>query len=140
MAATYQVECTFCDIPDDKKLIENELAFCILDIHPLTPGHSLIVPKRHFTDYFDMNRSELGAIDDLTHIHRKQLLETYPSIRGFNVGINSGRAAGQTIFHTHIHLIPRREGDTEDPRGGVRGVIPGRMGYGKGKSEKKKGW
>jgi ATP adenylyltransferase len=129
IVATYQVECTFCDIPDDQKFIENELAFCISDLHPVTPGHSLIIPKRHFANYFDMNRVELEAIDDLTRIRRKQLLETDPAIRGFNVGVNSGVVAGQTIFHTHIHLIPRREGDTEDPRGGVRGVITGRMNY-----------
>jgi ATP adenylyltransferase len=126
MAETYQVECMFCDITSDKKLIENDLACCILDTHPVTPGHSLIIPKRHFSNYFETTKAELEAIDDLARIRRKQLLETDPAIRGFNLGVNSGAAAGQTVFHTHIHLIPRREGDTENPAGGVRGVIPGR--------------
>jgi diadenosine tetraphosphate (Ap4A) HIT family hydrolase len=94
MAATYQVDCIFCDITDDKKLIENELTYCILDIHPVTPGHTLIIPKRHFADYFNITRSELEAIDDLIRIRRKHLLETDSAIRGFNVGVNSGVVAG----------------------------------------------
>jgi diadenosine tetraphosphate (Ap4A) HIT family hydrolase len=129
MVATYQVECVFCDMPADKKLIENDLAYCILDAHPETPGHTLIIPKRHFADYFQIDRAELEAIDDLARIRHKQLLADDPTISGFNLGVNSGGSAGQTVFHTHIHLIPRHDGDTENPAGGVRKLITGRGEY-----------
>jgi diadenosine tetraphosphate (Ap4A) HIT family hydrolase len=129
LAATYEVECVFCAITEDQKILQNELAYCVLDKYPVTPGHSLLIPKRHFVDYFSITNNEQAAIHDLARIRRKQLLETDQTIRGFNIGANAGIAAGQTIFHMHIHLIPRREGDIENPEGGVRGVIPGKMGY-----------
>ena len=88
-----------------------------------------MIPKRHFSDYFDMKKVEQDAIADLLQIRRRHLMEEDSKIQGFNVGVNSGRVAGQTIFHCHVHLIPRRTGDLEDPRGGIRGVIPSRMKY-----------
>lgn len=110
MAATYQVDCIFCDLNPDQKLIENELAFCTLATHPATPGHSLIIPKRHFSDYFETTKPELEAIHDLARIRRKQLLEIDQTIRGFSVKADSGSVDGQKICHGHINLIPHREG------------------------------
>jgi diadenosine tetraphosphate (Ap4A) HIT family hydrolase len=107
----WEPDCVFCQITPDKKILQNELAFCVLDIHPVTPGHSLIIPNRHFADYFDITPAELEAVQDLACLRRKQLLESDPAILGFNIGSNCGAAAGQRIFHTHIHLIPRRKGD-----------------------------
>lgn len=129
-SSTYTAKCIFCEIARSRQaIVENEHAFMIVDKHPVTEGHSLIIPKRHFSDYFESTRVEREAVDDLLRIRRKQLLETDHSIEGFNIGVNLGEAAGQTIFHCHIHLIPRRKGDAENPRGGVRGVIPNKMSY-----------
>ena len=84
----------------------------------------LAIPRRHVADYCDLDQPERNAIQRLLEDGRAQLRERYPEIAGFNVGINAGEAAGQTIFHCHVHLIPRRVGDVENPRGGVRGVVP----------------
>lgn len=117
--------CVFCQLRDSQeRIIENEYAFALPDENPVTEGHTLIITKRHFADFFESTRKEQNATHDLLNIRRKQLLEQDPSIRGFNIGVNSGKAAGQTTSHLHIHLIPRREGDMDDPRGGVRNVIP----------------
>lgn len=125
-----QENCIFCRLASSKALIlENDYAFVIVDKNPVTEGHSLIIPKRHFADYFDITANEQEAINDLIRVRRKQLLDIDNSIQGFNVGVNTGEVAGQTILHCHIHLIPRRVGDIENPRGGVRGVIPEKMGY-----------
>ena len=124
--------CDFCKLQTTKRIIsgvENDLAFGILDKYPVTEGHTLILPKRHAQDYFTLSKMEVGAVNELLHIRRKQLLEQEKSIEGFNVGVNNGVAAGQTIFHCHVHLIPRYVGDTPNPRGGVRGVIPNKMSY-----------
>jgi diadenosine tetraphosphate (Ap4A) HIT family hydrolase len=121
--------CLFCDIPPERVITENEHAYAIRDGFPVTEGHSLIIPKRHVEDYFGLTEDELLACDSLLRIIRKEALETDVSIEGFNIGMNSGLVAGQTIFHCHIHLIPRREGDVEKPRGGVRHVIPGKGSY-----------
>jgi diadenosine tetraphosphate (Ap4A) HIT family hydrolase len=126
----YREGCTFCVKAGAKEVIEeNDYAYVIKDGYPVSAGHSLIIPKRHFADYFDMTREENKALHDLTRIRRKQLLESDKTIQGFNVGVNSGEAAGQTVWHCHIHLIPRRKGDMENPKGGVRGVIPHKMSY-----------
>jgi ATP adenylyltransferase len=94
----------------------------------VTNGHTLIIPKRHFSEYFNITKVEQYSISELLTVRRKQLIED-TQIKGFNIGVNSGQAAGQIIFHCHIHLIPRRKGDIDDPRGGVRGVIPDKMKY-----------
>lgn len=121
--------CLFCNIPQERVVEENEHAYAIRDGFPVTDGHSLIIPKRHVEDYFGLNEAEVIACNSLLRILRTEALDSDVSIKGFNVGMNSGIVAGQTIFHCHIHLIPRREGDVENPRGGVRHVIPGKGNY-----------
>jgi diadenosine tetraphosphate (Ap4A) HIT family hydrolase len=109
--------------------LENRLALVLRDAHPVTPGHRLIVPRRHVADLFQLHQPEINAIWDLLGECRSEILTEDPTIDGFNVGVNSGRVAGQTIFHVHVHLIPRRADDVPDPRGGVRGVIPEKQRY-----------
>ncbi|WP_207479599.1 HIT domain-containing protein [Arenibaculum pallidiluteum] len=121
--------CVFCNLPQSRIVAENELATAIRDGFPVTEGHTLVMPRRHVADYFDLHVPERNGIESLLHDQRRQLQEADRSIAGFNVGTNSGGAAGQTIFHVHVHLIPRRVGDVESPRGGVRGVIPARQSY-----------
>jgi ATP adenylyltransferase len=121
--------CTFCRVQKEDYMHENDYAFTRLDKYPVTKGHTLIIPKRHFADYFDITKVEQDAINALLRLRRTQLLEEDKKIEGFNIGVNVGEAAGQTIFHCHLHLIPRRKGDHEAPRGGVRGVIPQKMKY-----------
>ncbi len=109
---------------DRQRIIdENALAYAILDKFPVSEGHTLIIPKRHETDYFLLTKEEKACCDELLVRARSRLLESDSSVGGFNVGINIGEVAGQSVFHCHIHLIPRRKGDTPDPRGGVRHVI-----------------
>ena len=122
-------DCLFCNDYAGRLIAENELCFAIRDGFPVTEHHTLIIPKRHVADYFDLYQPELNAIHQMIAEQRAAIRETDSSVLGFNVGINSGAVAGQTIFHAHIHLIPRREGDVVDPRGGVRGVIPSKQGY-----------
>lgn len=121
--------CFFCSIPDERIVDENELSYLIRDGFPVADSHSLVIPKRHVEDYFGLTRDELLACDELIRSAKEQLVEKDPSIEGFNIGINAGAAAGQTVFHCHIHLIPRRSGDVENPRGGVRNIIPGKGDY-----------
>lgn len=108
---------------------ESELCLVIRDGFPVTDGHTLIIPKRHVADYFDLYQPELNSIQSLLVKQKEEIVRKDSLVSGFNVGINSGESAGQTIFHVHVHLIPRRKGDIEDPRGGVRGVIPDRQQY-----------
>lgn len=122
-------DCIFCNLTNRKLLNENENAFIIEDYYPVTKYHSLIIPKRHFSDYFEITQKELSAIYDLLRIRKKEIVEMDKTVTGFNVGINVGEDAGQTINHCHIHLIPRRKGDIINPKGGVRGVIPDKMHY-----------
>lgn len=130
IANKFEVGCLLCEkMKTQEILIENDFSFAILDSYPVSKGHTLVIPKRHVADYFEMTKNERNAVHDLLRIRHKQLLETDPSIDGFNVGVNTGKAAGQTVFHCHIHLIPRRLGDTHHPKGGVRGVIPNKMSY-----------
>ena len=101
----------------------------IEDGYPVSKGHLLIIPKRHSSNYFELTSEEKIDVDLLLSKLRQQILASDPSVTGFNVGMNCGESGGQTIFHTHIHLIPRRDGDTPSPKGGVRGVITDKMGY-----------
>ncbi len=121
--------CLFCQLHPDAILLQNDLAFAIRDGFPVTPLHTLVIPKRHAADYFSLTREELMACDELLRRLREMILRDDPSVAGFNIGINAGAAAGQTIFHCHLHLIPRRPGDVPNPRGGVRHIIPGRGSY-----------
>ena len=95
----------------------------------MTELHTLLIPFRHVESYFDLDNAEINAFNELLLSQKKNLLEQDKNISGFNVGFNSGEDAGQTVMHCHIHLIPRRHGDMENPRGGVRGVIPERIDY-----------
>ena len=101
----------------------------IRDLFPVTDLHTLIIPKRHAETYFDLSDVELDEMQGVLRRQREVILEQDEMVTGFNIGINSGEDAGQTVFHCHIHLIPRRKGDVPEPRGGVRGVIPGKQRY-----------
>ncbi len=119
--------CPFCDI-DRQTITENAHAFAIYDKYPVAPGHALIIPKRHVADYFELTEEEHTACHQLVREVRLILMaEQKPD--AFNLGVNIGRPAGQTVMHVHIHLIPRYTGDMTDPRGGVRGVIPEKQKY-----------
>ena len=118
--------CPFCDIHDS--VISNQLAYVTYDSYPVSNGHLLIIPVRHVADYFDMTPEEKTAVMELVE-QGKALLDQELKPDGYNVGINSGLAAGQTVMHAHVHLIPRYRADTDDPRGGVRGVIPEKQKY-----------
>ena len=123
-------DCPFCyDNIKDRVVAERKSVVAIRDSYPVTDGHLLIVPKRHMTDYFSMDEAEKMDIDALIMILKDHIMEKDQTVSGFNIGTNIGESAGQTIFHAHIHLIPRRSGDTPNPRGGVRGVIPEKMSY-----------
>lgn len=120
--------CPFCNV--DRELVaENELAIAFRDLYPVTSLHTLIIPKRHVSEYFDLYQPELNAINQLINEVRNAILLADDTVEGFNIGTNAGEASGQTVFHCHVHLIPRRQGDTASPRGGVRGVIPDRQAY-----------
>lgn len=125
-------KCLFCDVQvnDRKRIIaENSLAYAILDGFAVTEGHTLFIPKRHVIDYFGLVPAEVKAINSLMAEQKKLLQEQDSTIDGFNIGMNCGETAGQTIFHCHVHLIPRRKGDVENPRGGVRHIITGKGFY-----------
>jgi diadenosine tetraphosphate (Ap4A) HIT family hydrolase len=118
--------CLFCNIPNP--ILENDLAHALFDQYPVNPGHLLIIPKRHFASLFDATPAEQAALFGLLRQGRELLRQQYQP-DGFNIGINDGAAAGQTVMHLHIHLIPRFDGDIANPQGGVRGVIPERRIY-----------
>ena len=122
-------DCLFCNIPPVRIILENELAYAVRDGYPVTEMHSLIIPKRHIPDYFDLTKEELIACDQLIRSLKDEISNSDNSVNGFNIGMNLGETAGQTIFHCHIHLIPRRTGDVDNPRGGVRHTIPGKGDY-----------
>ena len=103
--------------------------FAMKDNYPVTGGHHLIIPFRHTENYFSMTKTEKGDATELIQILKNKLETSDSTITGFNIGMNSGESAGQTVMHSHIHLIPRRDGDAKEPRGGVRGVIPDKMDY-----------
>ena len=118
--------CPFCH--PDSILFENDLAYVQLDKYPVNPGHLLIIPRRHIADFFLTTGAEKAALLSLLN-EAKLYLDGKHAPAGYNVGINVGEVAGQTISHVHVHLIPRYQGDVENPRGGVRGVIPSRQCY-----------
>ena len=122
-------ECLFCSITQERIVLENDLAYAVRDGFPVTKMHSIIIPKRHIKDYFDLNKDELLACDHLIRSLKEEINNSDSSVNGFNIGMNAGESAGQTIFHCHIHLIPRRTGDVDNPRGGVRHTIPGKGDY-----------
>ena len=123
-------DCPFCRRIRGRKflLATRRTAVAIADAHPVSPGHCLVLPKRHEADFFELTVDEQGDITELLW-ELRELLEAEHSTTSFNVGVNAGTAAGQTVDHAHVHLIPRYAGDVPDPRGGVRWVIPERAPY-----------
>ncbi len=118
--------CPFCDKKNYE--FEGDLVFTKTDSYPVSKGHTLVIPKRHVSDYFDCTESEVAELWALVDKTKNRLQNIYAP-DGFNIGINVGEAAGQTVPHMHIHVIPRYSGDMDDPRGGVRGVIPNKQKY-----------
>ncbi|MBC7963616.1 MAG: HIT family protein [Steroidobacteraceae bacterium] len=151
MEITNQHSCPFCNPDNTKVVIANDHAIAMNDGYPVTPGHTLILPKRHIASFFEATREEQAAMFELLaemrerlkslptslsereetnhHQSRSEKVESFSVPDGFNIGINDGAAAGQTVMHLHIHLIPRYSGDTEDPRGGVRWIMPEKAPY-----------
>ena len=123
------MSCIFCELSSDRFIDETELTLVLRDAFPVTDLHTLIIPKRHVSDYFNLTIDERDDIQNLLLKHKDLIENEDSSVSGFNVGNNIGLSAGQTVFHVHTHLIPRRDGDVESPRGGVRGVIPGKQAY-----------
>ncbi len=119
--------CPFCS-PAAPQLAHNEFALALADGFPVSEGHTLVVPRRHVASLFDLNQDERAAVWALVAEVRERLdVDLQPA--GFNIGVNDGEAAGQTVQHAHVHVIPRYDGDVIDPRGGVRGVIPAKADY-----------
>ena len=121
--------CLFCSIKDSGLADENTLAYASYDTYPVSEWHCLIIPKRHVKDYFELTNDEVIACNDLIKRIKDKILFKDPLVKGFNIGTNAGKIAGQSVLHCHIHLIPRREGDVENPQGGVRSVIPLKQHY-----------
>ena len=123
-----KLDCIFCNIEKDRIVIENETAYAIYDRFPVNKGHMLIIPKKHIKDYFDADQQTKDRLWKLVD-ECKKIVDKEFNPDGYNIGINCGEAAGQTVMHLHIHLIPRYKGDIENPRGGVRVVIPEKRIY-----------
>ena len=121
--------CIFCVIRKEELQFENRLAYSSIDSYPVSEFHSLIVPKRHVETYFELSYEEIQACNELILKTKEKILKQDSTVKAFNIGTNAGKIAGQSIMHCHIHLIPRREGDVEDPQGGVRSVIPKKQHY-----------
>lgn len=123
------MNCLFCNTDSLNILLQNDYALSFYDNYPVTKYHTLIIPKRHVDDYFELTDREFNDIHKLVKENKNRLKNLDSTITGFNVGVNIGEDAGQSIFHVHVHLIPRRKGDMIYPKGGVRGVIPERQKY-----------
>lgn len=127
------VACVFCGRPTAGKLVaENDLALAFHDAFPLSPGHCLVIPRRHEADFLALTQEEQAAVWALVGPVRRSI-ESERTPDGYNIGINVGEAAGQTVAHAHLHVIPRYRGDVVDPRGGVRWIIPARARYWEGR-------
>ena len=122
----HKTNCVFCEEQD--KILENSKCFAIYDRFPVSKGHLLIIPMRHFPNYFEATKDELAGFNEMVFEAQERLNSLY-SPDGYNIGINCGEVAGQTVMHTHVHLIPRYTDDVTDPRGGIRGVIPTKQKY-----------
>lgn len=120
--------CPFCSLDAERIVVQNELALAFYDAFPVTPGHILVVPRRHIADYFELSPEEQAAVWALVNLVLERPAMN-PKPDGYNLGVNVGAAAGQTVGHAHVHVIPRRHGDQEDPRGGVRWIFPERAQY-----------
>ena len=121
--------CIFCDIIERKDyLLENDLAVAFYDAMPVSDGHTLVIPKRHVETYFDLSKEEMGAIFELSE-KVKEMLDNKYHPDGYNVGFNVGVYGGQSVMHCHMHIIPRYQGDIENPRGGIRKIIKNKINY-----------
>ena len=120
--------CLFCSVPRDEILIDGPIAMARIDNHPVSPGHTLIIPRRHVASFFETTEEERLAMMKMLD-EAKAVLDQKHKPDGYNIGINGGEVAGQTVMHLHIHLIPRYKGDKADPRGGVRWVLPDKAAY-----------
>jgi diadenosine tetraphosphate (Ap4A) HIT family hydrolase len=123
-----QSSCPFCTLPPERIIQQNEHTVLILDAYPVSQGHSLIIPKKHVASWFDITATERDSMISLLDL-AKEKITSASSPDGFNIGINDGPAAGQTVPHLHMHLIPRYTHDQPDPRGGIRWVIPEKAKY-----------
>ena len=121
--------CIFCNKSKLNIVFEDETFYVIRDAYPVTKDHTLIILNNHEKTYFDLEDKDIVQLNNIIKIQKQILMGEDNSITGFNIGINQGESAGQTVMHLHIHLIPRRKGDVSDPRGGVRGVIPSKQKY-----------
>jgi diadenosine tetraphosphate (Ap4A) HIT family hydrolase len=124
-----EVTCPFCELPPERIIAHNDHGVVIRDAYPVTPGHTLVIPIRHVGSFFELRPDERGALLALLDQAKSDLEIGADKPDGYNIGINDGPAAGQTVPHLHIHLIPRRSGDLADPRGGVRWIIPEKAAY-----------
>ncbi|MCJ7501310.1 HIT family protein [bacterium] len=122
------INCPFCILPPDRIISESDYTVTIRDGFPVSQGHTLIIPKRHVQSFFELKDIEKAAVLQALD-EAKEALDQEFSPAGYNIGINDGEAAGQTVMHLHVHLIPRYKGDTDDPRGGVRWIFPGKAKY-----------
>jgi diadenosine tetraphosphate (Ap4A) HIT family hydrolase len=123
-----ELHCPFCELPEGRIFQSNKTAFAIRDAYPISDGHTLLIPKRHIKSWFDTTDTERYDLFELLSLAKNKLANEF-NPDGFNIGINDGPAAGQTVPHLHIHLIPRFQNGQEDPRGGVRWVIPSKAKY-----------
>ncbi len=121
--------CLFCNSNKSGIAYENKLAYASYDTYPVSDLHCLIIPKRHINNYFDLSDEELIACNNLIKVVKKEIVEKDKTVEAFNIGTNVGKISGQSIMHCHIHLIPRRKGDVNNPQGGVRSVIPKNQHY-----------
>ena len=121
--------CLFCNIEESGLVHENDLAYVSYDSYPVSENHCLIIPKKHIKDYFELTRDELLACNDLIKTMKNEITSKDQTVKGFNLGTNIGEVSGQSILHCHFHLIPRRDGDVDNPQGGVRSVIPNKQHY-----------
>ena len=124
-----QKGCIFCTMNESRMIFQSDLFYAIRDGFPVTFLHTLLIPRRHVTSYFSLSSDEKSTLIETLDFLRGEILDSDASITGFNVGFNDGVSAGQTVMHCHVHIIPRREKDVSDPRGGVRGVIPDKQKY-----------
>ena len=128
MTGKQQRQCPFCSLAEEQIVLENPLAVVKRDGYPISSGHALVIPRRHVVSFFDTTTDERVAILELL-ARAKSLVAHEHAPDGYNIGINDGAAAGQTVMHLHVHLIPRYLGDVADPRGGIRGIFPDKAAY-----------
>jgi diadenosine tetraphosphate (Ap4A) HIT family hydrolase len=128
MSESAAPDCPLCNVPAERIVSASAEAVALLDAYPVSPGHTLIVTRRHVASFFELTAAEVLALHELLFRMQQQLQAEY-SPQGYNIGVNVGRTAGQTIMHVHVHLVPRYPGDVPDPTGGVRNIIPGRGRY-----------